>query len=223
MKIFDTNKFLKHISKWRDKPSGGIGLHHIDLQNMLYDFSPEHKFSTPKNFNSLHKYFKKVSKNLKYETIFNVFADYRKQKSHQWWFELGFLIVKSNKKEHFFITKFFHDTTGITDPMFGIETNYRIKKFPNPKKLYNIVEEYLFSEEYFPTKIVKTIEDFDGNPIAGTWGTDVNFSSKIGLKEPKLKSGKTHADHSSDYTKNSLRGIKIEDLFYQQAKINFNY
>ena len=49
------------------------------------------------------------------------------------------------------------------------------------------------------------------------------FSSKIGLKEPKLKSGKTHADHSSDYTKNSLRGIKIEDLFYQQAKINFNY
>ena len=225
---FNTNKFLKFISKWKYKENSRlkkfgrkVDMNSFDLPHIFTDFFQEYKYSPPKNFISLHKYFKKISKKLKYETIFNVYDDHRKQKGYQYWFELGVLILQYNKKKYFFITKFWHDTLGATDPIFDIERKYKVKKFPSSEKLYQITSEYLFNEYYFPRQEHEVIEDLDGYPIAGTWGSVANFSSNLGLKEIKFKREVTR--RTSAWGINNVRRRAIENLFFQQAKINFNY
>ena len=85
MDKFDINKFIKLIKKNKNCDIPSI------LDNVFNWKNKNNKFKAPKNFNSLHRYFKKIDKKLKYETIFNVYDDLTKQKVGKYFFELGIL------------------------------------------------------------------------------------------------------------------------------------
>ena len=208
MKTFDTGKLLKLIYEW--KSDWGLGEHHAHLPYVLDHFFQKEKYAAPQSFASLHKYFKKIKKSFKYETIFNVYADYRNQKDHEYWFELGILTIPFKKKKYFFIILYMQDTMGIESSTFGIEKQNKIKKFPDSENLFKITSKYLFNEFYFKTSISDEYSDLNGDPIPATWGDILNFSSKLKLKNPKLGIP-------------SFRRTKIEELFYGNAKINFNF
>ena len=221
MKTFDTGKLLKLIYEW--KIDGWWGKHHAHLPGILNHFFQKEKYAAPQSFTSLHKYFKKIKKSFKYETIFNVYADYRRVKDHEYWFELGILTIPFKKKKFFFIIIYWQDTTGVEQSMFGIEMQHKIKKFPDSESLYNLASKYLFNELWFKTSISDEYVDEYGDPIPATWGDVVNFSNKLKLRGPKFKRGIGLTDKFSDWSRSSARRTAIDNLFYQNAKIDFNF
>jgi|TARA_B100000586_G_C19960869_1_gene363670 hypothetical protein len=175
------------------------------------------KYKAPRDFKSLHKFFKKVDKKFKYETIFNVYDDLRKAKSHEFFFELGILSLQI-KKKYFFITRYLHITDNIDEVVFDIIEKHKFNKYPDKIKLMKIVHEQLDGDFFPKTTTDKFHRHVDGEQIKGAWGSVVNFSYKLELKPQKT------VFHPLYYYSLPHRD-KIEKSFlsYPDTKINYEF
>jgi len=221
MKKFDLNKFIKIIKKSKDSYDSFIP----NILDKVFDWKKSGpdgittKYTFPKNLNSLHKFFKKIDKKIKYETVFNVYDDLRQQKAGEWFFELGIISHQTNKKLLFICVYFY--ATRYDEVTFDIVKKPKLNKYPDRIKLMKIVHQYL-DGKYFP----KTTTDeslFDepggvGQQINGAWGSVVNFSYKLELKPQKTVSHPLY-----DYS--LLHRYKIERSFisYPDTKINYEF
>ena len=213
MKKFNLNKFIKLIKSKNSKDPYDNYIPNILDQVFEWKKPFKNKYICPKNFSSLHKYFKKIDKKMKYETIFNVYDDLRKQKAGKWFFELGLISHPTNKKLLFLCV--YSYATNYDDPSFDIVKKIKLNKYPGKIKLMKIVHQYL-DGEYFPKTKNDEILDENGEQINGSWGSVVNFSYKLELKPQKT------VFHPLYYYSLSHRN-KIERSFISYPFTKFNY
>ena len=212
MDKFDINKFIKLIKKNKNCDIPSI------LDNVFDWKNKNNKFKAPKNFNSLHQYFKKIDKKLKYETIFNVYDDLTKQKVGKYFFELGILSFKV-EKQYFFPCIYFYSDHPYDEINFDIVKRYKLNKYPDKIKMMKMIYDYLDDDSHFPRTVADELHLDDGGvPINGSWGSVLNFSYKL-----ELKPQKTVFHPLYYYSHPHRQRIEKGFLSFPHTKINYEY
>tara|TARA_B100000427_G_C15320699_1_gene512381 strand:- start:49 stop:717 length:669 start_codon:yes stop_codon:yes gene_type:complete len=217
MKKFDANKFLQIIKSKNSKDQYDNYIPNILDKVFDWKKNLRNKYMCPKNFGSLHKYFKKIDKKMKYETIFNAYDDLSAQKEGKWFFELGIISHQTNKKILFACV--YSYATKYDEPTFDIEKKYKLKKYPDKMKMMNMIYDYLDGDIYFPKTIADELHrDDSGVPINGSWGSVLNFSYKL-----ELKPQKTVFHPLYYYSHPHRQRIEKSFLSYPHTKINYEF
>ena len=212
MDKFDINKFIKLIKKNKNCDILSI------LDNVFDWKKNNNKFKIPKNFNSLHLYFNKINKKLKYETVFNAYDDLTKQKAGKFFFELGILSFKIEKK-YFFPCVYWYSNHPYDEFSFDIIKKYKLNKYPDKIKMMKIIYDFLDDGIHFPKKIADQLHrDDDGVPINGSWGSVLNFSYKL-----ELKPQKTVFHPLYYYSHPHRQRIEKSFLSFPHTKINYEF